>query len=127
MATPQGSSALPGWFVNVTNEVTKGLEQVTACLVDVIVFDPGLSAHVKTIPALFKRLHKHNLKRSPSKAPLDATDTDFLGHSISPADVRPNAEKLSALILMPMPRDLKQLCSLLGGLSHDRELRIPAK
>ena len=64
---PRGSSASPGWFVKVINEVTKGLEQVAAYLDDVIVFDSDPSTHVETIRALFERLRKHNLKLSPSK------------------------------------------------------------
>ena len=84
-------------------------------------FDSDPSTHVKTLRALFERLRKHNLKLSPSKARLGATDADFLGHSISPAGARPNAENVSALTLMPMPRDLKQLRSLLGGLSYYRK------
>ena len=83
----------PGWFVKVINEVIKGLEQVEAYLDDVIVLDSNPTARVKTKRALFERLRRHNLKLSPTKAHLGATDADFLGHSISPAAVRPNAEK----------------------------------
>ena len=61
-----------------------------------IVFDSDRSTHIKTIRALFKRLRKPNFKLSPSKARFSATDADFLGHSISTAGVRPNAEKVSA-------------------------------
>ena len=104
---PQGSSASPGWFVKVLSEVTKGLEQVAAFLGDAIAFGSDLTTRVKTIRVLFERLHKHNLKLSASKARFGATDADFVGRSISPAGVCPNAEKVSALTLMPMPRDLK--------------------
>ena len=104
---PQGSSASSEWFVKVSDEVIKGLEQVAAYLDDVIVFDFDPTALFKTMRALFERLRLHNLKFSPSKARLGATDADFLGHSISPAGVRPNAEQKSALIIKPMPRDLK--------------------
>ena len=117
---PQGSSASTGWFLKVISEVTKGLGQVAVYLNDVIVFDSGPSTHIKTIRALFERLCKHNLKLSPSKARLGSTDADFLGHSISPAGARPNAENVSALTLMPMPRELKQLRFLLAGLSYYR-------
>ena len=37
---PQRSSALPGWFVKVVNEVIKDLEQVAAYFDDVIGSDP---------------------------------------------------------------------------------------
>ena len=64
---------------------------MAAYLDDVIVFDSDPTAHIKTMRALFECLRKNNLKFSPSKACVRATDADFLGHSISPAGVRPNA------------------------------------
>ena len=112
---PQGSSALPGWFVKkFINEVIKDLKQVAAYLDDVII-DPV--AHVRTIRSLFERLQKHNLKLSPSKARLGATDANFLGHSICPAGLRPNAENVSALTNMPMPTDVEQVRALMGGIN----------
>ena len=106
---PHGSSAPPRWFAKVTNEVIKELERVEAYLDDVIALDSDPTADVKTMRALFERLRKHNLKLSPSKARLGATDADFLGHPISPAGMRPNAAKKSAFIKLPMPRDLNQM------------------
>ena len=106
---PQGSSASPGWFVKMINEVIKDLKQVTAYLDDVTVFNSDPIAHVQTIHSLFERLRKHNITLSPSKARLGATDANFLGHSISPAGLRPNAEKMSAWINMPMPTDVKSV------------------
>ena len=67
-------------------------------------------AHVQTICSLIERVRKHNLKLSPSKARLGATDANHVGHSISRAGLRPNAEKVSALINTPMPTDVKQVC-----------------
>ena len=68
LVMPQGSSASPGWFVKVINEVIKDLKQVAAYLDYVIVFDSDPIAHVQTIRAPFERLRKHNFKLSPSKA-----------------------------------------------------------
>ena len=62
---PQGSSAPPGWFVKVINEVIKDLKQVMAYLDDVIVFDSDPIVHAQTIHTLFERRRKHNLKLSP--------------------------------------------------------------
>ena len=66
------------------DEAIQGMGQVAAYLDDVIVFDFDPTAHVKTIRALFESLRKRNLKLSPSKARLGATDAIFLGHSIRP-------------------------------------------
>ena len=84
-------------------------------------FDSDPPAHVTTIRALFERPRNHNLKSCPLKAWLGATDADVLGYSVSPSSVHSNAAKASALILMPTPRDLTQLRSLLGGLSYYRK------
>ena len=92
----------------------KGLKQVAAYLEDDIVFDSDPVAHVRTIRSLFERLRRHNLKIFPSKARLGATDANFLGHSLSPAGLRSNAEKVSALTNMPMPTDVKQVRALMG-------------
>ena len=48
-------------------------------------------------------------------------DADFLGHSIPPGGVSPNAKKVCALIKIPMPRDLKQVHHLLGGVGYYRK------
>ena len=95
---------------------------MAAYLDDVIVFNYDPMAHVNTMLALFERLREHNLKLSPPKSRLGATDVDFLGHSTSPTGMRPNAEKISALIKMPMPRDVKQPRALLGGVRYYRKL-----
>ena len=116
----QGSSASPGPFVKVINEVIKGLKQVAAYLDDVIVFDFDLVAHVRTIHSLFEHLRKYIIKLCPSKAPLDATDANVLDHSIAPAGLRPNVGKVSALTNMPMPTDVKQVRALMGGVNYHR-------
>ena len=125
---PQGSSAAQGWFVKVINEVIKGLDRVAAYLDDVIVFDADPPLHVTNMKDFFLRLRKHNLKISPSKATIGATDADFLGHTISPTGTMPKAKKVDSLTKMPMPTDLKQLRSLLGGPSYySKFLRDMAK
>ena len=117
---PQGSS-VPGWFVKVINEVIKNLKQVAPYLDDVIVFDSDPVAHVRTSRSLFERLRKHNLKLFPTKARWSATDANFLGHFISPAGPRPNAEKLSALTNMPMTTNVKQVRAPMGGVNYHRK------
>ena len=116
---PQGSSALPGWLVKVTIAVIKGLAQVAAYLGDVIVFDSDPTARVKTMQALFQRLRKQNFKLSPSKARLGATDANCLGRSIMPAGISPNAEKVSALMKIPTPKN--QIRALMGGVGYYRK------
>ena len=76
------------------------------------------SLHVATLATFFARLQLYNVKLSPNKTRIGAARVDFLGHVISQDGVRSNDDKIAALTRMPMPRDIKQLRSLLGGLHY---------
>ena len=78
-------------------------------------------AHLATLATFFARLRLQYLKLSTNKIRIGAARVDFLGHVISQDGVRPNDNKIAALAQMPMPRDIKQLRNLLGGLSYYRK------
>ncbi|CAB1099916.1 unnamed protein product [Ectocarpus sp. CCAP 1310/34] len=118
---PQGANASPSWFVKVINRVVHGLERVLAYLDDVICFDEEPLGHVLNLIEFFKRLRQYNLKLSPGKGRVGATHPNFLGHTISPVGVSPDGVKVRALTHMPPPTNVKQLRSLLGGLSYYRK------
>ena len=101
--------------------VTNGLNNIRMYLDDAIGSNDSPTAHVATLATFFARLRLHNLKLSPNKTRVAAARVDFLGHVISQDRVRPNDDKIAALARMPMPRDIKQLRSLLGGLSYYRK------
>ncbi len=121
LVMPQGASQSPGWYMRVINEVIQNLERVLAYMDDVIVHDTDPASHIANLRLFFERLIKHNLKLSPCKTRVGATQADFLGHTICPDGVKPRADKVVALTNMPMPKDFKQLRSLLGGLSYYRK------
>ena len=83
--------------------------------------DDSSITHVAALATFFARLRLHNLKLSPNQARIGTARVDFLGHIISHNGVRPNDDEFAALIRMPMPTDIEQLRSLLGGLSYDRK------
>ena len=118
---PQGTAAAPAWFVSVMRLVTTGLDNIRMYLDDAIGSDDSPIHHVATLAAFFARLHLHSLKLSPDKSQIGVVRIDFLGHVISADGVRPNDDRVAALTRIPMPTDIKQLRSLLGGLSYYRK------
>ena len=101
--------------------VTAGLDNIRMYLDDAIGSDDCPLHHVATLATFFARLRLHQLKLSPDKSRIGAARVDFLGHVISADGVRPNDDRVPALTRMPMPTDIKQLRSLLGGLSYYRK------
>ena len=118
---PQGPAGAPAWFVSVMRLVTAGLDNIRVYLDDAIGSDDSPIHHVATLATFFARLRLHSLKLSPDKSRIGAARVDFLGHVISADGVRPNDDRVAALTRMPMPTDIKQLRSLLGGLSYYRK------
>ena len=118
---PYGAAGAPAWFVSVMRLVTNGLVSIRMYLDNAIGSNDSPIANVVTLASFFARLRLHNLKLSPNKTRIGAARVDFLGHVISQGGVRPNDDKIAALARMPMPRDIKQLRSLLGGVSYYRK------
>ena len=115
---PQGAAGSPAWFVSVMRLVTDDLDSIRMYLDDAIGSDDSPMAHVATSAIFFARLRLHNLNLFPNKSRVGTVRVDFLRHIISQDGVRPNDDKIAALAQMPMPRDIKQLRRLFGGLSY---------
>ena len=115
---PQGTAGAPTWFVSVMRLITNCLDNIRMYVDDAIGSNDYPAAHEATLATFFARLRLHNLKLSPNKTRIGAARVDFLGHVISQDGVSLNDEKIAALARMPMPRDIKQFRSLLGGLSY---------
>ena len=84
-------------------------------LEDAIGSDDSSFNHIAILAAFLSRLRPHNLKLPPNKTrsePSESTSWPV----ISQHGVRPNEDIVAALSRMPMPADIKQLRSLLGGL-----------
>ena len=118
---PPGAAGTPVRFVSVMRLVTAGLDNILMYLDDAIGPDDSPLHYVATLATFFARLHLHKLKLSPDKSRISATRVNFLGHIILADGVRPNDARVAALARMPMPTGIKQLRSLLGGLSYYRK------
>ena len=97
------------------------LDNIFMYLDDAIGPDDCPLHHVATLATFFARLRLHKLKLSPDKSQISAARVDFLGHVILADGIRPNDARVAALARMPMPTGIKQLRSLLGGLSYFRK------
>ena len=62
-----------------------------------------------------ERLTTFDPKLAPNKAFLGAAEIISLGHKISSEGVGPDPDKAKAIKEMPMPQNVSQLRSLLGG------------
>ena len=85
--------------------VLRGLQYVEMLvyLDDIIVYAKSLKYHEKKMELLFERLRNANLKLQPEKVQFLKREVAFLGHIISEKGVKPNPEKIRAVIKFPTP------------------------
>ena len=81
----------------------------------VIGFDQNPFSYIIKIKERFKQLRKNNLTLSLLNAKIDATGPYFLGHTIWPTGISPNASKVVALKSIAMPKELNDLLEEIRG------------
>ena len=117
---PQGAAGAPGHFTRLMEMVLRGLERVQPFIDDIIAHSTSVKQHLSDLRKLFQRLAEHGMKLAPAKVHVGCEHVKFLGHVIGVDGIRPDPDKVSALLNMPMPGNLQQLRSWLGLASYYR-------
>ena len=119
---PMGLKGSPATFQRLMNNVLTGLQGLK-CFVyldDIVVYGDNLQTHNARLVEVFERLRKHNLKLQPNKCNFLRKEVTYLGHIISETGIKPDPEKIAAVLQFPVPKDQKRLQSFLGLASYYR-------
>lgn len=87
---------------------------------DLTIATPTAYHHERILTEVFERLEKHNLQVQIKKCRFFANEISFLGYLVSPGEVRPNPNKIKAILAYPEPKTLKNLKSFLGMANYYR-------
>lgn len=87
---------------------------------DIIIFSTSLKEHLKDITAVLTTLRDANLKVQCDKSEFLRKEVEFLGHVVTTEGVKPNTNKIEAILNWPLPKTPKQLKSFLGTVSYYR-------
>ena len=95
-----------------------GAEFVSVNLYDVIVFSETLMDHINHLKAVFDRLRKAGLMLNLKKCKIVCNKVEYLGHVVTPNELKPNSRNLDAVKNFLPPTNLKQLQQFLGLTSY---------
>jgi len=82
---------------------------------DVIVFARTPELLIERLRRIFLRYRRFNVRISPDKTVLLATEVEFCGKEISAAGIRPNAEYVQGIVSLPEPTTVRALQQFLAG------------
>lgn len=118
-----GLKNAPAIFQRLMNEVLK--EYIgKICYVyldDVIIFSTGLQEHLQHVEIKLTALAKANIKVSLNKSEFMQKETQFLGHIMTPAGIKPNPQKIETIKNFPIPKTIKEIQSFLGLTGYYRK------
>lgn len=119
---PFGLKNAPSTFQRVMDNILRGL-QTDQCLVyldDIIIYSTSLQEHINKLKTVFERLRQANFKIQLDKSEFLRKEVAYLGHVVTPDGVKPNPDKINAILKFPIPRSQKEIKSFLGLLGYYR-------
>lgn len=119
---PFGLKTAPATFQRTMDSVLRGLQGIH-CLVyldDILIYSNGLVEHIKKLRAVFDRLRETNLKVQLDKSEFLRREVQYLGHTLTKDGLRPNNDKIQAVLKYPMPQTQTEIKRFLGFVGYYR-------
>lgn len=118
---PFGLKNAPSTFQRLMDHILRGIENVFTYLDDVIIISTSLQEHVEKLKEVFDRLKTHNLKIQLDKSEFLQKHVNFLGHELTDQGLKPNKDKIKAVLNFPLPATQKDIKAFLGLVGYYRK------
>lgn len=120
---PFGLKNAPSTFQRVMDNILGELQgkNVLCYLDDIVIYSTSLQEHIEDLHKVFTKLSNANLKIQTTKSNFLKTELEFLGHIVTKEGVKPNPNKIEAIMKFSIPKTQKQIKSFLGLVGYYRK------
>ncbi len=116
---PMGIAGSPDIFQSKMSELMEDLEYVQAYLDDLLCISrSNLEDHLKKLEELLRRLCNAGLKVSAEKSPFCALEIEYLGYILTRDGVKPQSNKVQAILAIQPPTNVKKPRHFLGMVQY---------
>ena len=121
---PSGIASAPEEYQRRQHEVLEGLQGVEVIADDILVYgcgdtdDEAMADHDQNLRELLKRAREVNLKLNESKIQLRLKEVPYIGHLLTSDGLKPDPEKVRAVIEMPKPSSPLEVQRFLGFINY---------
>ena len=135
---PMGVAASPDIFQAKMNSLFNELEYVRAYLDDLLVITKGdipngrketeddrntaFQDHLQKLDVVLQKLRDKGLQVNVRKSNFAAEEIDYLGYTLSRQGIQPQKKKVSAILALKPPKNVKELRRVLGIIQYYRDL-----
>ena len=118
----QGLKNSPPSFQRVMMDILSPCRQFSLVYIDdIVVFSRSFEEHLNHVQQILSILWKNNFQLNPKKCSVFRRQIDYLSHTISQYGVKPNDEKIQAIVKLQEPTKLTEANKFLGSLSWYRK------
>lgn len=120
---PFGLKNAPATFVRLMDRFKSGLgdRAIFVYLDDILILSNSFEEHIDDLAAVFNRLRLFNLHARREKCVFLRDSVKYLGHTISPSGIVPDADKVAAFSQMKLPTSTRQVASFVQTASWYRK------
>ncbi len=111
---PFGITSAPEIFQRKMAEILEGLEGTEVIMDDILVHGRTIEEHDERLKKLLQRLEEVSLKLNAAKCQFRVPELVFFGHLVGRDGVRPDPEKVAAIMKLEPPENVGQLRSIVG-------------
>lgn len=87
------------------NQIFEGLDRVQVVTDDILVYASNASEHNARLKAVLQRAREANLRLNPDTTKICKTEVNYVGHTFSSQGLKPNPERVQAIVEMLEPSD----------------------
>lgn len=121
---PFGLTNAPATWQRLIDSVLCGVNlkssSVMVYLDDVIIISQDFDSHLETLDKVFNLLHDAGLLVSFDKCQFCRPELKYLGYVVDELGLRPDPEKVQAILNIPPPRNVKEIRRFIGTASYYR-------
>ncbi len=115
LVMPFGLQGAPASFQRLMDIVLAGTDSFAAAyLDDVVVYSATWEEHLRHLGEVFQRIRQAGLTIHPQKCAIAKEEVKYLGHVLGRGVIRPQKDKVQAVLDCPRPQTKKDVRSFLG-------------
>lgn len=118
---PFGLHSAPATFQRTMNHILRGCEQFAGAYIDdVVIYSQFWGEHLQHLSEVFEKIQRAGVTVKLKKCQFGTRRAHYLGHIIGEGKIRPDPEKVKAVMEYPEPKTKKDLRAFLGLVGYYR-------
>ena len=111
---PFGISSAPEIFQRKMSTLLDGLDGVEVIMDDILVHGCNMEEHDARLNAVLRIINDSGLKLNPKKCVFRKSELTYFGHLIGGDGIKPDPERIEALLELSRPNNVSELRTVLG-------------